>query len=219
MHGRYQFSYWFLQHKIKLDSFQINKHTKHINKHLGANQMNAQEKDNAYTQAVAQANSITAMVAALEVDYDRLEELKDELESACEDQAEGNSFDVWVVNQANDDQAMFHDAAIEYHDLVEAANGNECEDGAREAIQNDALDVQVRSDWHAPGGDNKPSEFQILLCTGGPAVRIIGELDNYSEPCRAWIEYQDWFQPWQEAVGVIEQDVLLTYCQQFYFGE
>jgi hypothetical protein len=43
----------------------------------------------------------------------------------------------------------------------------------------------------------KPSEFMILLCTGGPAVRIRGELDRYSEPEKPRIEYQDWFTPWQ----------------------
>lgn len=177
-------------------------------------------ENRALEQAKAQADSIAAMVAALNVDYDRLEELKDELESACEDQAEGNSFDVWVVDQANNDQSTFHDAAVEYHDLVEQANGNESEDDAREAIQNDTLSVEVRKDWYAPGHeDDKPSEFQILLCTGGPAVRIMGELDDYCEPQRAWLEYQDWGTPWTQLFNEIDQDTLLQYCQQFYFGE
>lgn len=37
--------------------------------------------DNAKDQAIAQYNSVAAMIAALEVDYSRLEELKNELES------------------------------------------------------------------------------------------------------------------------------------------
>jgi hypothetical protein len=47
----------------------------------------------------------------------------------------------------------------------------------------------------------------------------MGELDQYLQPCRAWIEYQDWGTPWTEAPGIISQDVLLQYCHQFYFGE
>ncbi|MDR6858912.1 hypothetical protein J2W96_005244 [Variovorax guangxiensis] len=42
-------------------------------------------------------------------------------------------------------------------------------------------------------------EFEILLCTGGPTVRIVGDLDHHGEPDRARIEYQDWFEPWREA--------------------
>jgi hypothetical protein len=72
-------------------------------------------------------------------------------------------------------------------------------------------------------------EFNILLSTGGPAVRIMGEL-RYGEPYRAWLEVQDWFTPWTQYYGTNNpddphswanqpsQDVLLTYARQFYFG-
>lgn len=98
------------------------------------------------------------------------------------------------------------------------------EDEARQAIQDDALSVEVRSGWYSPGADEderRPEEFAILLCTGGPAVRIVGRLDGHGEPERAWIEYQDWFTPWQELVDVTseERDALLEYARQFYFGE
>jgi hypothetical protein len=88
------------------------------------------------------------------------------------------------------------------------------EDDARQAIQDDPLSVEVRSGWYNPGGlDNQPEEFCILLCTGGPAVRIIGELDMDAEPVRAWIEYQDWGTPWTELFNPpVEQETLLTYC-------
>lgn len=107
-------------------------------------------------------------------------------------------------------------------ELEQAAGDCESEEQAREAIQNDALEVQVREDWHNPGEQhNTPSEFYILLCTGGPAVRIMGELDNALQPSRAWLEYQDWGTPWTELVSMEshERDALLTYCQQFFFGE
>ena len=94
-------------------------------------------------------------------------------------------------------------------------------DEAQQRIQEDALSVEVRSGWHSPGDAEgaKAEEFNILLTTGGPACRIIGELNQHGEPDRARIEHQDWGTPWTELFGCIEQETLLTYCRQFYFGE
>jgi len=62
-------------------------------------------------------------------------------------------------------------------------------------------------------------EFTILLCTGGPAVRIIGELNEHQEPESARIEYQDWFTAWEDMPLTSEQqEKVLTYCRQFYFA-
>lgn len=243
------------------------------------------EQNRAKEQAESQVQSIVAMVAALNVDYDRLEELRelakipryvagwnmpgympdseptefddeddarayiaDEMESAAyaelEDGEHTNEREQALLEAAARVRAGFgeygetvgkyhyfitedgfipldEDDAAELAELEKDADGCESEDAARERIQNDALDVQVRSDWHSVGDEDgsKPSEFSILLCTGGPAVRIRGELNNYSEPCRAWVEYQDWFTPWTELVSPCEQSTLLAYCQQFYFGE
>jgi hypothetical protein len=98
------------------------------------------------------------------------------------------------------------------------------DDDARRAIHEDALSVEVRSDWREPGGDAAASEFRVLLCTGGPAVQIRGELSEHGEPTRAWLQCQDWFTSWQDVVvdrngAVIDGDVLLAYCSEFYFGE
>lgn len=87
----------------------------------------------------------------------------------------------------------------------------------------DALEVCVRSDWHTPGDDSasKPTEYFILLGTGGPATRIIGELDQWCQPTTARYEHQDWFKPWTAANDLSneEEATLLQYAQQFYFGE
>jgi len=66
-----------------------------------------------------------------------------------------------------------------------------------------------------------PEEFNILLCTGGPAVRITGDLDLLNQPDTARLEYQDWFEPWEPLYDITaeEQQALLTYCQQFYLGD
>ncbi len=86
-------------------------------------------------------------------------------------------------------------------------------------IAEDPLSVEVRSDWHMPGQDNEPSKFMILLCTGGPAVRIIGDLDDYQQPTTAQLEYQDWFTPWETySLAEDEEQALLTYARQFYYG-
>lgn len=95
---------------------------------------------------------------------------------------------------------------------------------ARRAIEEDALSVEVRSDWHSIGDTEnaKASEYRILLCTGGPAVQIIGELSDYSEPETARIEFQDWFTPWTPWHPENREQVektLLTYARTFYFGE
>lgn len=92
-------------------------------------------------------------------------------------------------------------------------------DLAREAIEEDALSVEVRSGWYTPGGDSEPEEYMILLATGGPALRIIGELGEYGSVRTARLEMQDWFTPWQEYIGDSEDlDALLTYASVFYFG-
>ena len=94
------------------------------------------------------------------------------------------------------------------------------EDSARERIEEDALSVEVRSDWHTPGEDAEASEYCILITTGGPAARIVGDLGAYNQPSSARFEYQDWFKPWTEVQTDSADDaVMLTYAQQFYFGE
>jgi len=94
------------------------------------------------------------------------------------------------------------------------------EQDPQERIQEDPLSVQVRTGWHTLGEDSSPTEYEILLCTGGPAVRITGELGQYQQPDSAQIEYQDWFTPWQRYADTTteEDEALLTYTRQFYFG-
>ena len=108
---------------------------------------------------------------------------------------------------------------------IEASDDNE---DARRTIEEDALSVQIRSGWYSPGAqgeDTKPAEYEILLCTGGPACRIIGDLDGYGQPETAQIEVQDWFQPWTEMRPLVSKDnydsepILLAYARCFFFGE
>ena len=95
------------------------------------------------------------------------------------------------------------------------------EERARERIEEDALSVEVRGDWHTPGDEDSEgaTEYNILLTTGGPAARIVGNLDR-GQPTSAVFEYQDWFKPWTEVyTGQADAAVLLQYAQCFYFGD
>lgn len=97
-----------------------------------------------------------------------------------------------------------------------------------ERVQEMPLSVEVRSPWYVPGAkaeDTKPAEYNILLTTGGPALRVWGELDNYGQPDSAQLQMQDWGVPWREVwpCELDEMDearaVLTWFAQQFYFGE
>ena len=105
--------------------------------------------------------------------------------------------------------------------LRNAANDDERE-AAEITIQEDPLSIQVREDWRALGTqDTKATEFKILLATGGPAVRICGELNRHCEPENARVEFQNWFTPWHTLHGLTdaESEAVLEYSRQFYFAE
>ncbi len=122
------------------------------------------------------------------------------------------------------DAEVFAGINIYYKDGMIADEGDReqyhNEEQARQSISEDPIGLQVRSGWHTPGEEEAPTEYEILLCTGGPAVRITGELDRFSQPETADLEYQDWFTPWMPYCDTTTEDnkALLTYAQQFYFG-
>lgn len=138
-----------------------------------------------------------------------------------------------LANAKAQGQAQF-DSIKEMVEALQVANQDEddthgCKaDEARTRIEEDALSVQVRSGWYQPGAskeDRDPYEYEILLCTGGPACRIVGDLSEHCEPCSARIEVQDWFTPWTEYRPKVGPDdhnsepILLAYAACFWFGE
>lgn len=179
-------------------------------------------EDHAKQNAQGWAGTIAELVAALGCDYDRLEELRDEradMASAIE-RAELPSDKAMCALALSDWDA---ENGEELAELVQAAtvDGYEMENAeqARERILESPLSVQVRSGWTDPGATFEAEEFEILLSTGGPALRILGELDEHKQPSRAWLEYQDWGTPWTHHYVEGFTDTLLTFSQQFYFGE
>jgi len=107
----------------------------------------------------------------------------------------------------------------------DAACGADCPhdvDTARQTIMGDALDVQVRGEWHTPGAIDSaaPYEYKILLCWGGPSVQIVGTLDADNQPDSARLQYQDWFTEWTDyPLTQEEEETLLKYAPQFYFDQ
>ena len=108
---------------------------------------------------------------------------------------------------------------------TDTACGADCPhdvDEAQEAIRDDALSVDVRTDWHCVGAVEaaKPTHYKILLCWGGPAVQIVGTLDDFNQPDSARLQYQDWFTEWTDyPLTQEEEETLLKYAQQFYFDQ
>jgi hypothetical protein len=150
-------------------------------------------EDRAKAQARLQFEAIAEMVK-------RLHHAKGECgydTGACQEGADGG--DTWK------------DAA-EYHDWEKA----------REAIDEDPLSIEVRTGWFNPcqEAQGELAEYHILLCWGGPAVRIIGELGRGSTPETARLEYQDWFTPWEAyPLSPDQEEILLDYARDFYYGE
>ena len=111
------------------------------------------------------------------------------------------------------------ESILEMVAALEKADSDADGEKARETITSDPLSVEIRSVWH-PVSTEAPGEYMILLCTGGPAVRIFGKLNKHDEPESASIEYQDWGTVWTDyPLDDNEEKQVLTYCEQFYFGE
>lgn len=132
---------------------------------------------------------------------------------------------------------------VEALKAAEDSDDDDAREEAESAIHDDALSVEVRTGWmsaneyfqatQATGLSQervsradlkpfKPAEFRILLCTGGPAVQITGELSEHGEPEAEKIQLQgqDWFQPWQNAVISDEdREILARYAGCFHFSE
>ena len=90
-------------------------------------------------------------------------------------------------------------------------------DDVQQRIQEMPLSVEVRDGWKAPGGESEPEEFAILLSTGGPALRIYGEISDGD----GLLQWQDWGTPWTTYHDTTEQEdeALRAFVGMFYLGE
>jgi hypothetical protein len=140
------------------------------------------------------AESIADMVAALECDYDRISEL-----------------------EAGEELTL--DEQTELADLNKAAGDCASREDAEQRIHEDPLSLELSGTWAL--GDKPVADKAILLLgTGGPAVRLIVELDD-GEAHRAYLQVQDWGTPWTDYIvsAPCTARVLLAYARCFYYGE
>ena len=111
---------------------------------------------------------------------------------------------------------------IKLVDALDAARKKEdCEatDKIEREITESVLSVECRTGWFVPDAErHDPEEYKILLCWGGPACRIIGDLDS-GEADTVQFEYQDWGTLWMALYLTEEQEEkVLTFARCFYFS-
>lgn len=119
-------------------------------------------------------------------------------------------------------KAWLYEIKVITKQIEETRDGDEL-DELNERVQEMPLSVEVRDGWRAPGQfiEDNAVEYQILLSTGGPALRISGGLDKYNRPSSATLQWQDWGTPWTEFVceGNDDYDALMAFVGSFYYED
>lgn len=114
------------------------------------------------------------------------------------------------------------------HQKAEADDDYERKDEIQETARERSYAINVRSDWYSPGEESaQPSHFRIVLAGGGPALQLMGELSQYSEPegDSLMLQVQDWGTLWTdyipENMAKVKdwRDALEWFACQFSYGE
>jgi hypothetical protein len=145
-------------------------------------------------------------IESMRDDLDALQHAQECKKKRCKRGSETESF---TRSDGVTGEQLIHECPEAWHD----------EDCALQHIMESPLSIEVRSDWHLPGEESEIVEYNILLGTGGPASRIVGDLDC-GQPISAIFQYQDWFKPWTDAqIDSEQEETLLEYTRCFYFAE
>lgn len=81
----------------------------------------------------------------------------------------------------------FYDAVFDDELCALLDQADEGDDDAREAVESQAYGIQ------------RQIRYYVTLAGGGPAARLVVEVDDCGGIENAWFEYQDWFVPWTAA--------------------
>lgn len=137
------------------------------------------KEERALKQARAQMNAISTYVSRLR--HARICDGGSECALTDREIYDGLNM-VWIgIKATSDERAQYHS-----------------EEEILKTITGQVISLTVRSSWEKVDAELNPAEYNILLCTGGPAVRIIGDLDATGKPESAHMEYQDYDIPWMD---------------------
>jgi len=121
-----------------------------------------------------------------------------------------------IVYEVNDICKRYKD----YHNLKNSDLFEQDAENIVDQLREQPASIQVRSGWHDNPSDLRPEEFKIELSGGGPATRIIGELDNDGEVYSVQPQHQNWGTPWTDLVLDDQQTIAVKwFASLFYYGE
>ena len=121
---------------------------------------------------------------------------------------------IWDWRTGENPDPMTEEAADILQDLL-CSHGEITEHNAHSAIAEWAREMPLSV-------TSEDGIFEILLCTGGPALRCTGTLfqgePDWRAGCRPDLQWQDWFQPWTVSDYPVNTDALMWFCCLFHFS-
>jgi len=153
-------------------------------------------------------SSIAALVSAMSVDFERLDELVSKKFSG----KDAMSAEQWALNSPEE--------AAELTSIQQMATplGVLCEshDDVSALIQHHVKKVEVRSDWRPIDSPmTPPVEYRLQISTGGAAVRIVGTLAADGQPETSRLQVAEHHLSWWDC-EIFDQDLLLQFSRCFF---
>ena len=130
----------------------------------------------------------------------------------------------WSYGQLNEPKQLCMDCRSRMRELgwgSEHISPDELREAIEDELREEPLSVLVgHSGWVSPGSELVPNKFELMISTGGPAMRVVGEI-LYGSASDPVVEWQDWFKPWTEYNNEQEalQEALEWFCNLFVFGD
>jgi hypothetical protein len=99
----------------------------------------------------------------------------------------------------------------------DGTNEDDTREAIEQALREGPLSIETRADWISPSEvAGEAVEFRILISTGGPALRVVGDLSPITNVSMEW---QDWFTPWTTYTDTTtDQDEALEWWAELLVG-